>query len=339
MNTEIKIYKDINLELKNIWLDFEKKSYNHCFQSFLWLIYLISFYKKKKIYFLLQIILIKKDNEVVAILPFWIINQFGFKVLRWIGNDYSDYNGPIITKDFYYRKNDFLNDFNLIKKKLAKFDIIYFERQPSNILQLENPFFFYLKNLNISKTYFIETINKSYNPKSIQKNFIFFHSDNIQNYKKYINTILDLKMIKFDKKITSKKNYNYKRSFYNGLQNIQSDGLKIYLSILKFENKELSYNFGIVYKNYFYYLIPAYTNFLKKISPGKLLLHKILDWCFNNNISVLDFGQGEEEYKKKLTDKYNYIGYYYYVNTYKGYLFFVILILKKITFFKNLFFK
>ena len=92
MNTEIKIYKDINLELKNIWLDFEKRSYNHCFQSFSWLVYLISFYKKNNIYFLLQIILIKKNNKVVAILPFWIINLFGLKVLRWIGNDYSDYN-------------------------------------------------------------------------------------------------------------------------------------------------------------------------------------------------------------------------------------------------------
>ena len=154
MNTEIKIYNDINSELKSVWLDFEKKSYNHCFQSFSWLFYLISFFKKKKIYFLLQIILIKKENEIVAILPFWIINQFGLKVLQWIGNDYSDYNGPIISKDFYYRKNDFLRDFCLIKKKLAKFDIIYFERQPSNILQSENPFYFYLKNLNISKKLF-----------------------------------------------------------------------------------------------------------------------------------------------------------------------------------------
>ena len=48
MNTEIKIYKDIDSELKNIWLDFEKRSYNHCFQSFSWLSYLISFFKKKK---------------------------------------------------------------------------------------------------------------------------------------------------------------------------------------------------------------------------------------------------------------------------------------------------
>jgi hypothetical protein len=72
----------------------------------------------------------------------------------------------------------------------------------------------------------------------------------------------------------------------------------------------LSYNFGISYKNYFYYLIPAYTDFLKKISPGKLLLYKILDWCYKNNINVLDFGQGEEEYKKRFTDKYNYLRVY-----------------------------
>jgi CelD/BcsL family acetyltransferase involved in cellulose biosynthesis len=339
MNTEIKIYKDINSELKNIWQHLEKKSCNHCFQSFSWLIYLISFFKKKKINFLLQIVLIKKDDEVVAIFPFWIINQFGLKVLKWIGNNYSDYNGPIISKDFYYKKNDFLNDFDLIKKKLEKFDIIYFERQPSNVLQLENPFFFYLKNLNTSKTYFIEAINKSYNPKSSKKNLVFVHSNNILHYKRYINIILDLKLLKFNKKIILKKNNNDQRSFYNELTNIESDNLKIYLSLLEFENQELSYNFGILYKNYFYYLIPAYRDFLKKISPGKLLLYKILDWCFKNNVNVLDFGQGEEDYKKRLTDKYNYIGYYNYINSYKGYLFFIIIFLKKIKYFKNQFFK
>ena len=67
MNTEIKIYKDINSELKNIWQHFEKKSYNHCFQSFSWLIYLISFFKKNNINFLLQIVLIKKDDELISI--------------------------------------------------------------------------------------------------------------------------------------------------------------------------------------------------------------------------------------------------------------------------------
>ena len=47
MNTEIKNYKDIDSELKIIWLDFEKVSCNHCFQSFSWLNYLINFFKKR----------------------------------------------------------------------------------------------------------------------------------------------------------------------------------------------------------------------------------------------------------------------------------------------------
>ena len=51
MNTKIEIYRDIGSELKSLWLDFEKKSYNHCFQSFTWIIYLTNFYKKNNIFF------------------------------------------------------------------------------------------------------------------------------------------------------------------------------------------------------------------------------------------------------------------------------------------------
>ena len=145
--------------------------------------------------------------------------------------------------------------------------------------------------------------------------------------------------MQFSKNFFLKKNNDYRRSFYDKLVNIESNNLKIYTSVLKFEDQELSYNFGILYKNYFYYLVPAYKDSLKKLSPGKLLLHKILDWCFENSIYALDFGQGEEEYKKKITDKYNYIGYYNYINSYKGSLFFIIINLKKIYFFKKLFFK
>ena len=236
-----------------------------------------------------------------------------------------------------YKKNDFLNDFDLIKKKLEKFDVIYFERQPSSILQLENPFFSYLKNSNLLKTYFVPTTNKSYNTRFIKKKFLFFHSNYILDYKKYINIILDLKILKLDKNFFLKKKNNYQKFFYNKLYNIESDNLKIYTSVLKFEDQEMSYNFGILYKNYFYYLVPAYRDSLKKMSPGKLLLYKILEWCFENSINFLDFGQGEEEYKKKITDKYNYIGYYNYINSYKGYLFFIIIFLKKIKSLKKYF--
>lgn len=338
MNTKIEIYKDINIELKEIWINFEKNSLNHCFQSFSWILYVINFSKKNQINFILQIVVIKKNNQTVAIFPFWITNYFGLKVLRWIGNDFSDYNAPVISKDFNYIKDDFFNDFYYIKKNLQTFDLINFERQNSNILGKNNPFYYYLKNTDILKTYFILASNKFSYKKINKKELIFFHSDEILEYNKYINTILDLKKLQFNQNIFFKKNDNFLRFFYNKLSNIESNHLKIYLSILKTQDgHELSYNFGILYKNYFYYLIPAYTDNLKKISPGKLLLYKILNWCFDNNVNILDFGQGDEEYKSKLTDKYNFIGNYNYINTYKGYLFFIIIILKKIKLLKKIF--
>lgn len=200
-------------------------------------------------------------------------------------------------------------------------------------------FFFYLKNFNLIKSYFILINSKFNNSHSVKKNIFFYHSESVLYYEKYINTILDLKYFKFNKDIFLKNNNNLKKSFYNELPNIKSNNLKIYLSFLKCGNQEISYNFGILYKNCFYYLIPAYRDSFKKISPGKLLLYKILNWCFENNISILDFGQGEEGYKKKFTNKFNFIGNYNYVNTYKGYFFFIFIILKKIKFIMHLIFK
>ena len=60
MNTKIEIYKDINIELKEIWINLEKNSLNHCFQSFSWILYVINFSKKNQINFILQIAVIKK---------------------------------------------------------------------------------------------------------------------------------------------------------------------------------------------------------------------------------------------------------------------------------------
>lgn len=340
MSTEIKIYKDINYELKNIWLDLEKRSFNHCFQSFSWIIYLINFYKKNNLDFSLQIVTIKKNGKFVVILPFWIINKFSIKILKWIGNDFSDYNGPIISKDFFYKKTDFFEDLEYIKKKLETFDVILFERQPSNIFESQNPFFFYLKNSNVLKTYFVKTVNISHHRKIKSNNFFFFNSHSIIDYKKYIKIILDLKVLQVYKKELFKKKYiNFLKNFYNELGSIQSDYLKICLSVLKFEKEELSYCFGILYKNYFYYLIPAYRNIFRKLSPGKLLLQKIIDWCFENKIDVLDFGQGEEEYKRKVTNSYNYIGHYNYSNSFKGYIYLLIIAPQWIKLLKNFFFK
>lgn len=330
MKTQIIIFEEISDELKNIWLEFEKKSNSHCFQSFFWVNHVINLFKKKNSFFLLQIILVKKNDELVSIFPLYIKKKFGLHILCWIGDSFSDYNTPLISNTFDYKKDDFLHDFSIIKKKIKKIDIIYFERQSSFILNQKNPFFFFLKNFNISKNYRINiaTFN-NLKEKNINE-FLFLHFDHHDNFKEYLKKIINLKIFQLNKKYFIKKNYTNLKFFYDRIDEVKSQFLKIYVSVLKYQEQELSCNIGILYKKCFYYLVPTYNSNFKKFSPGKLLIKKILEWCIQNRISFFDFGQGDEKYKKNLANENNFIGHYYYINSLRGSLFYFFLILKKV---------
>jgi CelD/BcsL family acetyltransferase involved in cellulose biosynthesis len=43
--------------------------------------------------------------------------------------------------------------------------------------------------------------------------------------------------------------------------------------------------------------IPSYSNEFNDISPGKVLLYEILEYCKYNGDKTFDFGRGAEEYK------------------------------------------
>ena len=74
---------------------------------------------------------------------------------------------------------------------------------------------------------------------------------------------------------------------------------KIHCSVLLLEKKVIASHWGILSKNTFYYLMPAYERGeWSKYSPGKLLLENLMIWCCKNNIEIFDFTGGDEAYKK-----------------------------------------
>ena len=72
-----------------------------------------------------------------------------------------------------------------------------------------------------------------------------------------------------------------------------------------------------------------YNNF----KPGKILIIKLIKWCFENNIKIFDFGLGEEKYKKHFSNYSLNIHKYIYHRNFKGY--FLSLILKLLFFYKT----
>jgi CelD/BcsL family acetyltransferase involved in cellulose biosynthesis len=348
MFTEIEIYEELNSNLRNIWIELEKESFNHCFQSYSWFSYWLDFYKRNKKNFLLQVVVLKKDKKVFAIYPFIIINSFGFKILQWAGGSYADYKSPIYSKEINYfdNKENFIHDLKIILKKIAKHDIVIFERQPTDILGLKNPFYYFLPNIQTFNTYSVKIKNDFFNyENSLNKKFIsdsnrrfnlskkqflidFVHSSSEIIYKENINDLIILKYQRLkNKKIFIEK----KNDFYKKLYCLNSASIQVYLSFIKFNQEKVSYNLGVKYKECFYHLFPTFKQEVyKKFAPGRLLTLKLIDWCHMNNLFLFDFTIGEESYKKDFSNQVNKISFSMpYKNNFKGLIYYYLVYLKK----------
>ena len=358
MFSEIEIYEELNLNLRNIWIELEKESFNHCFQSYSWFSYWLDFYKRNRKNFLLQVVVLKKNKKVFAIYPFIIINKFGFKILQWAGGSFADYKSPIYSKHINYfdDKEDFIHDLKIIIKKIAKHDIVIFERQPVDILGLKNPFYYFLPNIQTSNSYSVKIEDDFFNYKNnLSKKFIsdsnrrfnlskeqflidFVHSSDEIIYKENIN---DLIILKYQRLKNKKIFFNKKNDFYKKLYLLNCDSIQVYLSFIRFNEEKVSYNLGVKYKECFYHLVPTFKQEVyKKFAPGRLLTFKLIDWCHKNNLSSFDFTIGEESYKKDFSNQTKKISFSMpYKNNIKGLIFYYLVYLKKIIYvmLKNLF--
>ena len=97
---DIKIYKDFNQDLKQIWEKFEIYAEKNVFQVYEWV---YSWYKiigcpLKKIS--LNVVVISKDNETLAIFPLGVEKKYGLNVLSFLGGINSDYKDPLVKKKF-----------------------------------------------------------------------------------------------------------------------------------------------------------------------------------------------------------------------------------------------
>ena len=161
-NLNIKIYKEFNTELEDLWINFEKTSDNYYFQTCSWQKYWfkqMNKHKKKSI--TNHIVVVKNENDILFILPMYISRFLFFKTLCWSGFPFSDYNAPLIKKNLNISKETFLIIWKLILEKNNNlYNCINLNNQPKMINQTFNPFFQYLNSINTGP-YFGIILNNS----------------------------------------------------------------------------------------------------------------------------------------------------------------------------------
>ena len=317
-NFTFEIHSSFSKKIRKEWYDLEL-SINEInpFQSYDWLSIWQSGVGSVLLKVKPQIVFIRYNKKLVAVLPLSIRKVFGIKILEWIGGINSDYLGPICLSNI--KNNNNIKDlWNKIESCLINHDFISFQK---------------MKNDSIR---FIKKIGYKYsfkeNNKSFQLLFDFDNPDPFHFLKKkikadtkrqvkrldklgklvfYTATTKKEKIIIIDKMIEQKKrrynetgvwnmfsNISYV-NFYKKLSELDSNYFNIHCSALSINNKILATHVGMYNKNEYLYLMPTYEGGkYKKYSLGRVLLMDLLKLSYKKKIKIFDFTIGGEQYKK-----------------------------------------
>ena len=338
-NLKIKIYKSFSKELCEMWKNLESSSSNYFFQSFnwqkLWFDHQMKYNNKIENY----TVVIFKNNDVIMILPFNIHHNNYFKVLRWSGFPFSDYNAPIIKNDVEISKVEFLFLWESIISN-NDFDCVFLDNQPEKIMNSNNPFFIFLKKRINNYFYFIK-FNEKFEIKKKEFDNIKYQTKRLKNLGK-----LEFKIAKDKDEINKVLNFiilnksnQYDRTNAWNLFKIKSHRKLFELSNLNLsENVDLSYislNDGIIaaqsgyqYKKRYYYLFPAYNYEYRKFSPGKILLQNMIVNCKTHLFDYFDLTIGSENYKENFSNYKMSSAIFFYSKNLKGFIYIFFLKLK-----------
>jgi CelD/BcsL family acetyltransferase involved in cellulose biosynthesis len=334
MNFRITIKDIADEDTKLIWKNFEKNSINYCFQNYYWLKhwYDINLIRNKiKSY----IVFVYRGEELIMILPLCVRTFFGVKILSWLGGNQADYMCPLVVSGLKFEKNEFLVLWRDILVSVKYFDFIFFNKQPSFIKDIENPFVHYLSSYKSSSAYSLILNNNFVHKK--EKYSSSNNDINVQIVKdekfriKYIKRILEEKIVRLkEKKLRNPFDDNNIKFYLEFCEKDFTHG-KEHISYLFIKNIEASGHWGVVYKNDFYYLLPVIfnTEFLK-MSPGKILIKYLINWAAINQIQVFDFSVGNEDYKKNYSNSTLLLYDYCYCKNLKGLFHFVFYLIKKV---------
>tara|TARA_Y100000816_G_C26108452_1_gene590293 strand:- start:4752 stop:5888 length:1137 start_codon:yes stop_codon:yes gene_type:complete len=342
---DIFIYEKFDSELEGIWLNFEKVAEMTPFQSYCWLHHWQKIIGQPLDKTQLQIVILKNNNSVIAILPLCININNHIKVLSWMGGIQSDYKAPLLHKNWESFVTDFKIVWREVCEKIKSFDVIHLSNQTKKIGELNNPFVsvFDVEPITTSShanlygdwdTYYNTKIKKKMRAdsrRSIRKlskigEFEFFISDSINDSKQVINQMIAQKRRRYlDTGLRDILAIKEHKNFYKELPEL-SYGTEVVLhcSAIKVDETIIATHIGLIHKKCFYYLMPAYeSETWGNFSPGRLLLEKLIEWSFSSNLTKFDFTVGAEGYKEKWCNSEEKIFEYLEVFNLRGYIYLI----------------
>ena len=348
MDYQINIYNKIDQKLERHWLNLEKNSFNYAFQSFKWFKNWFEICRFQNDNFFLKIVVVEYKSEVIAIFPFEVEKKYNLRILKWAGDQVSDFCAPIIKKNFIIKKKTFLELFNKLLKEIKNIDIVELRRQPKFIDDLKNPFVNFLENYRDSKNFFILLPERwdFYKNNFLKKEF---HSQNMRK-KRSLKKLGKLQFevykdrdgkIQVLDKLFIQKNSRLKKlgikelfestdiNFYKKISSENYDQNNVHVCALKLNGKLIAMHWGMIYKKRFYYLLLSMQEEeLGRLSPGRILINLMIKWSIAKKLKFFDFTLGQETHKESRSNNESYLYNFISIKSTKGIFFFLLLKIK-----------
>jgi CelD/BcsL family acetyltransferase involved in cellulose biosynthesis len=261
-----------------------------------------------------------KNGRLIGLAPFKLRNSRipGLKVLEFIGSEDSDYLDFIVDRNYknifirrlfnWIRKNNEWRVLNLLslRKETKELILPYFpfefsEQIVSPYLKLPSSFEKFKKELPKSR---YKSIKKRLNKLLPEKRLEFSISESMQDIHNYMDSLFELHQKRWNGKGERGKFHNeeWKEQFRDlSLLLFKANMLKI--GILKIDSSIVSVHYHLIHKDKEYGFLNGMDPDYAKFGPSNLLHYYMIEDAIKNGTTLIDFLQGNEQYKYSWTNE------------------------------------
>lgn len=351
MAIRVEVFRSLD-DARGAWLVFQERGDLYVFQTFEWL---ENWQRHVGAKSGVEpcLVTVYDNDDPLYFFPLGIAKSSFVKALVWLGGEFSDYGAPIVVsrkpadrdaRAAESEHGDFTTVWEEVLRRLPPVDVAWLVRIPERIDDRPNPMCgldcspyhsrAHAASLSGAWNEFYEA-HAGAKTRSTDRR----KSRRLEDAGKVTCAITDGSDAAVFERITramiEQKEKRYReiqarnvfesedrRAFFlRPTEGLLRSGL-LNLSELSVDGKVITTHWGMVYRGRFYYFMPSFSpGPWTRFSPGRLLLFRLFQWCFDHDIRVLDFTVGDESYKADWRDEELSLYEYFAAFTLKGRLF------------------
>jgi CelD/BcsL family acetyltransferase involved in cellulose biosynthesis len=266
-----------------------------------------------------------EDGKLLYLLPLGIRRKLGARTVEWLGGDQADYLGGLFDSEYLARLSADGTAFDAFVdgfvEAIGGADLLHFTKMPADYRGTPNPFLQAKTYPNANgahatrlepdwDTYYKSKRKSGWRRTDRSKerqlaelgDLSFVIADDAAKVDEILDTLFEQKReglarIGVDDMFAPTGVRDFYRQFaHDSLEGMGCAQISAYYC----GDRIAAANYGLVFGDTYYYVLHSYDldTFADK-SPGRQLMYRLMQWSFDNNLTLFDFTIGDEAYKDK----------------------------------------